>query len=207
LFWGDAVGPTLMVLIPNIVSATDASAIDDLLRRTVHMTTYSGERGQDQRSFAGVRWEFIPNIDKRGEPCGCLCTLTVVPFGTEAGCPQLDTAFIDEARAKLPFLPKMTLQLDNFCRSDGPGHRVLARVATDLAELFGGLIDVDGADYVLPAVHALGGNKPGQIIGRYASQYYALQYDIDETRTGTTYCIDAKLMRAWSDHPAFWLMV
>jgi hypothetical protein len=203
LFLGDAVGPTLMVLIPNMVSAMDALAIGDLLRRTVYLTQQRGEQGQDPQSFERGRWEFIPNVDTQGEPSGCLCTLTIVPFGTEAGARHVDTAMIKEARAKLPFLPKMTLQLDNFCRSDGPGHRVLARVAADLAELLGGLIDVDGADYVLPAVQAMGGSKPGQ----NPVQYYALKYDIDEKRTGTTYCIDANLMRAWSDHPAFWLIV
>jgi hypothetical protein len=192
LFSGDAVGPTLMVFIPG---AADAAAIEALLRRTVYLTRRLGGNGD--------RWEFVPSVDERGEPTGCLCTLAIVPFGTEAGGSHVDTALIEEARAKLPFLPKMTLQLDNFCRSDGPGHRVLARVAADLAELFGGLIDVDGADYVLPAVQAMAGGKSSHI----PAQHYALTYVIDETRTGKTYCIDANLMRAWSEHPAFWLMV
>jgi hypothetical protein len=203
LFSGDAVGPTLMVFIPNMVSATDVLAIDDLLRRTVYLTQQRRDPSQVQRSFTGARWEFIPNVDAQGEPSGCLCTLAIVPFGTEAGASHVDTAMLEEARIKLPFLPKMALQLDNFCRSDGAGHRVLARVAADLAELFGGLIDVDGADYVLPAVRAMGGSAPGQ----NPVQCYALKYDIDDKRTGTTYCVDANLMRAWSAHPAFWLMV
>jgi Family of unknown function (DUF6368) len=188
-----------MVFVPNAVDASEASAIDSLLRRTVFKTQRLGMQGLGN----GERWEFIPNVDQHGEPQGCLCSLMVVPFGMEAGGLLIDTALIEEARVKLPFLPKMTLQLDNFCRSDGPGHRVLARVAADLAELFGGLIDVDGADYVLPAVQATGGNKSG----RAPIQYYALKYDIDSTRTGTTYCIDGHLMRVWSEHPAFWLMV
>jgi Family of unknown function (DUF6368) len=185
-------GPTLMVFIPNAVGTSEASAIDSLLRRKVFNTQRRGER-----------WEFVPNVDKHGDPSGCLCTLAVVPFGMEAGGTHVDTALIQEAQSKLPFLPKTTLQLDNFCRSDGDGHRVLARVAADLAELFGGLIDVDGADYVLPAVQALRGKSPDL----EPSEYYALSYDIDATRTGTTYCINASLMRAWSEHPAFWLLV
>jgi Family of unknown function (DUF6368) len=185
-------GPTLMVFIPAAVDSCDTTAIDGLLRRTVYDTQRRDER-----------WEFIPNVDQHGDPSGCLCSLAVVPFGMEAGGSHLDTALIQEAQSKLPFLPKTTLQLDNFCRSDGAGHRVLAKVAADLAELFGGLIDVDGADFVLPAVQALRGKAPGL----EPSQYYALSYDIDATRTGTTYCIDASLMRAWSEHPAFWLLV
>lgn len=182
-----------MVFTPRAIDAAEAAAIDDLLRRTVHLTQRRGETGD--------RWEFVPNVDQHGDPSGCLCTLSVVPFGMEAGGSHVDTALIEEARAKLPFLPQTTLQLDNFCRKDEPGHRVLAMVAADLADLFGGLIDVDGADYVLPIVGALAGGKGG------ANRYYALSYNIDERRTGTTYCIAPTLMRAWSEHPAFWLMV
>jgi Family of unknown function (DUF6368) len=187
------------------VDATAASAIDSLLRRTVHKTQRLGVSGQGLGY--GERWEFIPNVDRHGSPEGCLCSLMVVPFGMEAGGSHVDTALIEEARAKLPFLPKMTLQLDNFCRNDASGHRVLARVAADLAEHFGGLIDVDGADYVLPAIQSMERNKPDEGDSGHARAVYSLQYNIDETRTGTTYCIDANLMRVWSDHPAFWLMV
>jgi hypothetical protein len=195
LFLGDAVGPTLMVLIPG---AADASAIDDLLRQTVYLTRRLGEKGD--------RWEFVPNVDERGEPSGCLCTLAIGPFGMEAGGSQIDTALIEEARTKLPFMPQMTLQLDNFCRKDEPGHRVLARVAADLAELLGGLIDVDGADYVLLVARALAVATPGADPVQHRHSY-ALSYDIDGLRTGTTYCVTAELMREWSEHPAFWLLV
>jgi Family of unknown function (DUF6368) len=193
---GDDVGPTLSVFTPG---AADAAAIDNLLRRTVYLTQRLGEKGD--------RWEFVPNVDGRGEPTGCLCTLAIVPFGMEAGGSQIDTALIEEARAKLPFMPQMTLQLDNFCRKDEAGHRVLARVAADLADLFGGLIDVDGADYVLLVARALVVATPGSEDPAQHRHSYALSYDIDGLRTGTTYCVTAQLMREWSEHPAFWLMV
>jgi hypothetical protein len=192
---GDDVGPTLMVFTPGVA---DAATIDELLRRTVYLTQRLGDKGD--------RWEFVPNVDERGEPSGCLCTLAIVPFGMEAGGSQIDTALIEEARAKLPFMPQMALQLDNFCRKDELGHRVLARVAADLADLFGGLIDVDGADYVLLVARALEVATPGAD-PEQRRHSYALSYDIDGLRTGTTYCVTAELMRDWSEHPAFWLMV
>lgn len=182
-------GPTLMVHLPGALTSAGVNAIVEILARTVVAVSRTH----------GTSWEFLPSAD----PDACTSTLQVVPFGTEAAGPGKHTADNPELRAeaqkRLPFLPHTTLQLDNFCRSDLEGHRVLAGLAVCLAEHFGGLIFVDCAHGMIDAV--------GYCNGERRTDIYTLEYVIDASSIERVYCVGPKLMADWMVHPQFWLLI
>jgi hypothetical protein len=182
-------GPTLMVYIPGALTGAAVNAINEILA----VTAVNVLRPHDNA------WDFLPHTD----PDACACSLQAVPFGTEAVGPgeftDDDPELRAEAQKRLPFVPRTTLQLDNCCRSDLDGHRVLAGLAVSLAEYFGGLIDVDSAQEMIDAV--------GHTAAKPNVDCYTLEHVIHDGRIGFTYCVAPKLMTGWIGNPAFRLVI
>jgi hypothetical protein len=139
-------------------------------------------------SRTGSSWEFWPADDT------CQCSLSLIPFGSEAAGngtatePYLNAQDQDAYANALGFRPKVSFQFDNYCRSDEKGHRLLAVLAADLADHYGGFVALGEESLTyLQSLESAGTVLPVTVAGV----------------RGTL--VDGAVMRAWARSSAFFL--
>ena len=170
-------GPTLFVHLPRAVSAEDMEVIDRWLR---------GHASVLERK--GIEWEF------HFTPQSCISTLAVVPFGAESrGDGTATEPYLSEDEqlpylAALDYLPTASLQLDNLCRSDREGHKMLSQLAAHLAREHGGVIEI-------------GESARGSDIRS------GKRFDMNAQGNIEDLLVDADFMEEWALHPDFHLPV
>lgn len=187
-------GPTLFVHLPQTLSREDIEWLDEWIAGT----TVSPER-------AGDDWRFW--IDKET----CQCSLAVVPFGAEsAGNGQVTDVYLEEDEqhqyeALLGWRPRVSLQMDNFCRSDKRGHVLLAKMATDLARKWNGLASL--GDAVAPLL--LIDQQPGEdrAVPLPPGMWYVLAHRFPDEEGFDEYLVDAAFLEYWTQHPDFHLAI
>ncbi len=168
-------GPTFCVLLPRPLGEADMDAINDWLR---DRTTWLKRRG--------IEWEF------QLAPRSCISMLAVVPFGAEsrgdgtATRVSMPTEVQYEFQISLLWLPKVSIQLDNLCRSDLAGHKMLAECAAHFARLHGGVIEIGSA-----------ANNADIVSGR--------RFELNEPGAPENLLVDADFMDEWVRHPLFHL--
>jgi hypothetical protein len=142
----------------------------------------------DVSSCTGNSWEFWPAGDT------CQCSLSLIRFGSEAAGNGTATESYLSAQDEdvyanaLGFRPKVSFQFDNFCRSDEKGHRLLAELAADLADHYGGFVELGEESLAyLQSLYPAGTVLPVTVAGV----------------RGTL--VDGAAMRAWARSSAFFL--
>ncbi len=181
-------GPTLSVHLPDLPSRGGIESLHGWLSQNVLDLTRTVDS-----------WEF------RFGSQSCLCSLALVPFGTQAdgfgqatgGCMEEDE-FV-EYELLLGHCPRATFQLDNYCRSDLPGHKQLAQLASELARRFSGMIDVGSAIHYLVKQSHLKGEAlwPGRVIA----------LNLTHSAGWEVYLVDADFMDGWIESPHFGLEI
>ncbi len=171
-------GPTLSVHLPDPPSRGDIESLHGWLSQNVLDLTRTVDS-----------WDF------RFGSRSCLCSLALVPFGTQAdgfgqatGVCMEEDEFV-EYELLLGHCPRATFQLDYYCRSDLPGHKQLAQLASELARRFSGMIDVGSAvDHPVTQSRLKGvALWPGRVIA----------LDLIEPVGWTVYLVDADFMDGW----------
>src|SRR5258708_11337976 len=113
-------GPTLIIYLPCNLAVQEINELDRYLSETT-----------EKRKRDGNEWEFWINLQT------CCCLLDVYP------CEHIVEKHERVAIEKLVgYLPVESLQLDNMCRNDPEGHKLLALMAADLARKFSSVIYV-----------------------------------------------------------------
>ena len=178
-------GPTLLIHLPVLLTRDEIEALHNWLSRT----TYSLTRERDE-------WDFYTDNDT------CLCSLAIVPFGAEsAGNGKVTGIYLEQEKIveyekRLGYLPSVSFQLDNYCRSDQKGHKQLAKMAILLGRKHGGVIEVGSAvDEIVSGAKSRGKQLPGSL--------YVLTY----SDVRSNYLVDADFMEWWVEQGEFHLEI
>jgi hypothetical protein len=170
------VGPTLFVDLPQPLSKDEVAWLHNWLSQSTNVLR-SGDN----------RWDFWWQ-DKDS----CESSLALIPFGTEVALTETNISEKEKTQYinLLGYLPTTSIQLDNFCRGDLEGHKLLAEIAALLAIRYNGVIGI-GATIEKINTSSLAG------------KVYPISYEIG----GKGYLVDGIFMKAWIKHPKFYLAI
>ncbi len=165
-------GPVCVVIGPKELTSGDLTRLDSY----IHEIAFNLKRGDREWHF----WVRSDKLISRGpsDECGL--------FIVEARFPQ-EWDDSKELADRLPFKPKQGITLIAMA-SPLNNHKVLASMAIAVANMFAGLIALDGC---LPE----GSSSVGIRI--------AVDYNVDEIRTAQYEVVDTECLRAWLSNPNF----
>jgi hypothetical protein len=130
----ETMGPTFFLHVR--ASSVDSEAVNVWLLARVRTAARTG-----------TSWEFGFAEET------CLCSVSVVPFGAEASGTgtatdsYLTRSDLDAYNLVLGYTPATSFQFDSYSSSDDLGHRRLAQMSADLADVYEGFVELDGDVY------------------------------------------------------------
>lgn len=195
-------GPTARILLREKLSA---SQFDDL-KKTLHLIS-----NEVVKSEFGI-WDFWCD---NTQPIGGFYFGINRMFGVNLQTSEMEDNEAEIIAAAFGFKPQQILQWDAMC-NDHEDHAILGTLVAHFAELYGGVIDFNGA--LLP-------NLPKEMYkGRWlwqeanwsdVAEYFnamanemtekvvSIEYETIGGRTWAHHVADAQWMRAWLNHPNF----
>lgn len=199
-------GPTASVLTPNALSRSDLDAIRELIRAVDHIDTAAAPPlhefwVRDSRSLGG-------SYRGPGRP------FAIDRAGPEAGNED-EPLLMDVVSGEFGFTPQDQLIVNAFCNR-AQDHRILGELCLHLIGLFGGVVDFAGAlspelppgsgiDPVFgewselePHFDRMVAGLPGRVVGS--------PWESDSGDLWVSHIADSTFLRAWLDHPRFYMV-